>query len=130
MFLFRSRVAAAHSYYSRRTDLGAIGSGRKLADEIEKRGLRVDVLVNNAGYGYAGPFDGSDIATQLGMIDLNDRTLVELTHAGFERYAEGGDAMRAEVDGEGGWGLLLELYAAVCELELPEPELTSAVPWQ
>jgi uncharacterized protein YndB with AHSA1/START domain len=38
-------------------------------------------------------------------------TLVELTHAGFERYAEGGDAMRAEVDGEGGWGLLLELYA-------------------
>jgi 8-oxo-dGTP pyrophosphatase MutT (NUDIX family) len=25
---------------------------------------------------------------------------------------------------------LLELYAAVCELDLPEPELTTTVPWQ
>jgi hypothetical protein len=36
--------------------------------------------VNNAGYGHAGAFNGSDGATQLGMIDLNDRALVELTH--------------------------------------------------
>ena len=37
-------------------DLGAIGGGRKLADEIERRGLTVDVVVNNAGYGHAGAF--------------------------------------------------------------------------
>jgi len=61
-------------------DLGAIGGGKKLADEIEKRGLSVDVVVNNAGYGQAGAFNGSDAAVQLGMIDLNDRALVELTH--------------------------------------------------
>ncbi len=61
-------------------DLGAIGGGRRLADEIRKRGLSVDVLVNNAGYGQAGAFNGSDAAVQLGMIDLNDRALVELTH--------------------------------------------------
>ena len=61
-------------------DLGAIGAGQRLAAEIEKRGLAVDVLVNNAGYGHAGAFNGSDAATQLGMIDLNDRALVELTH--------------------------------------------------
>jgi short-subunit dehydrogenase len=36
--------------------------------------------VNNAGYGQAGGFNGSDKAVQLGMIDLNDRALVELTH--------------------------------------------------
>jgi len=36
--------------------------------------------VNNAGYGQAGAFNGSDAAGQLGMIDLNDRALVELTH--------------------------------------------------
>src|SRR5262249_52980790 len=46
---------------------------------IKKRGLSVDVVVNNAGYGHAGALDGSDAATQLGMIDLNDRALVELT---------------------------------------------------
>jgi uncharacterized protein len=39
------------------------------------------VLVNNAGYGIAGGFAGSNEADQLGMIDLNVRVLVELTHA-------------------------------------------------
>ncbi len=61
-------------------DLAEIGAGRRLADDIAARGLSVDVLVNNAGYGAAGAFAGSDEATQLGMIDLNVRTLVELTH--------------------------------------------------
>jgi short-subunit dehydrogenase len=37
-------------------------------------------VVNNAGYGVAGAFTGSDARAQLGMIDLNDRALVELTH--------------------------------------------------
>ena len=61
-------------------DLGATGAGRKLAGEIAAHGLSVDVLVNNAGYGTAGAFNGSDEAGQLGMIDLNVRALVELTH--------------------------------------------------
>jgi uncharacterized protein len=61
-------------------DLGAIGGGAKLAGEIASRGLSVDVLVNNAGYGVAGAFDGSAEADQLGMIDLNVRALTELTH--------------------------------------------------
>ena len=62
-------------------DLGAIGGGAKLAAEIASRGLSVDVLVNNAGYGIAGAFEGSNEADQLGMLDLNIRALVELTHA-------------------------------------------------
>ena len=61
-------------------DLGQPGAGQRLADEISSRGLNVDVLVNNAGYGMAGAFDGSDETGQLGMIDLNVRALVELTH--------------------------------------------------
>jgi uncharacterized protein len=61
-------------------DLGVAGGGRRLADAIQKAGLSVDIVVNNAGYGLAGGFNGSDAAGQLGMIDLNDRALVELTH--------------------------------------------------
>jgi len=61
-------------------DLGAIGAGARLADAIRERGLTVDVLVNNAGYGHAGALTSSDLGTQLGMIDLNDRALVELTY--------------------------------------------------
>jgi short-subunit dehydrogenase len=66
-------------------DLGQIGGGAKLAEAISKQGLQVDVLVNNAGYGHADPFVESDIATQLGMIDLNVRALVELTHIYWPR---------------------------------------------
>jgi uncharacterized protein len=61
-------------------DLGAIGGGQALANDIRAKGLTVDVLVNNAGYGKAGAFAGSDAIEQLGMIDLNVRALVELTH--------------------------------------------------
>jgi uncharacterized protein len=66
-------------------DLQSIGGGTRLADDIARRGLAVDVVVNNAGYGAAGAFDRSDAATQLGMIDLNDRALVELTHIYWPR---------------------------------------------
>jgi short-subunit dehydrogenase len=61
-------------------DLGEIGAGTKLAAAVEKQGLHVDVLVNNAGYGNAGPFSESALEVELGMIDLNVRTLLELTH--------------------------------------------------
>ncbi len=61
-------------------DLGATGGGRRLAEKIAAQGLTVDVLVNNAGYGHAGALTSSDLPTQLGMIELNVRALVELTH--------------------------------------------------
>lgn len=61
-------------------DLGVQGAGARLAEAVAARGLAVDVLVNNAGYGKAGAFAGSDREAQLGMIDLNVRALVELTH--------------------------------------------------
>jgi short-subunit dehydrogenase len=61
-------------------DLGVHGAGVQLAQQVAAAGLTVDVLVNNAGFGQAGQFNGSDIGPQLGMIDLNDRALVELTH--------------------------------------------------
>jgi len=74
-------------------DLGAIGGGKRLANEIAARGSTVDVVVNNAGYGHAGALTSTDLATQLGMIDLNDRALVELTHiywAGMLAKGRGG----------------------------------------
>ncbi len=64
-------------------DIGQPGGGEKLASEIRSRGLGVDVLVNNAGYGMSGGFDDLSAESQLGMIDLNVRALVELTHIFF-----------------------------------------------
>src|ERR1700758_5362239 len=47
------RLAAAHNVKAAAItgDLGTPGGGAKLADAIAARGLAVDVLVNNAGYG-------------------------------------------------------------------------------
>jgi len=82
-----TRLAAAHRIKATPIagDLSIPGGGATLAKAIAERGLRVDVLVNNAGYGIAGAFDGSDLTEQLGMIDLNDRALVELTHVYWPR---------------------------------------------
>ena len=37
-------------------DLAEMGGGSKLAAEVRRRALTIDVLVNNAGYGIAGSF--------------------------------------------------------------------------
>lgn len=71
-------------------DLGAMGGGKKLADEIARRGLTVDVLVNNAGFGHAGALTTAPLATSLGMIDLNVRALVELTHIYWDEMLKRG----------------------------------------
>jgi short-subunit dehydrogenase len=61
-------------------DLGAIGGGKALAGKIKDLGLTVDVVVNNAGFGHAGALAAAPAENTLGMIDLNVRSLVELTH--------------------------------------------------
>lgn len=62
------------------SDLGADGAADTLADELEQRGLTVDVLVNNAGYGRMGAFLQMDEDDQAGMIAVNDEALVRLTY--------------------------------------------------
>jgi short-subunit dehydrogenase len=82
-----SRLASAYGVKATAIaqDLGAYGGGSALAAAIAQRGLNVDVLVNNAGYGHAGALTSSDLQTQLGMIDLNVRALVELTYLYWDR---------------------------------------------
>ena len=61
-------------------DLSKLESPALLFEEAEKRGLTVDMLVNNAGFGSFGDFSKLDIGRELNMIDLNVRSLVELTY--------------------------------------------------
>jgi hypothetical protein len=81
------RLATAHGVKTTviAQDLGAIGGGTALANAVRMRGLEPDVLVNNAGYGHAGALTSSDLPTQLGMIDLNVRALVELTYLFWDK---------------------------------------------
>jgi short-subunit dehydrogenase len=60
-------------------DLGKPGAAASLADDIARRGLAVDVLVNNAGLGAAGRFDRCDPARISEVIQVNIVALTELT---------------------------------------------------
>src|SRR6267143_217979 len=61
-------------------DLSQPESPARLYEEAEKRGLTVDLLINNAGFGSMGEFSKLDLARELNMIDLNIKSLVDLTH--------------------------------------------------
>ncbi len=61
-------------------DLSLPESPARLFAEAEKRGLTIDLLVNNAGFGSFGDFAKADLARELNMIDLNVKSLVELTY--------------------------------------------------
>lgn len=61
-------------------DLSKTDSAARLFEETEKRGLTIDMLVNNAGFGSFGDFSKLDLDRELNMIDLNVRSLVEITH--------------------------------------------------
>jgi short-subunit dehydrogenase len=62
-------------------DLGQPGSAAALVAELERRGLVVDVLINNAGLGAAGRFDRSDPGRITEMLEVNVVALTELTRA-------------------------------------------------
>lgn len=61
-------------------DLAKIGSATELFQKIQGLGLSIDFLVNNAGVGSGGKFSELELTRELEIIDLNIRSLVELTH--------------------------------------------------
>jgi uncharacterized protein len=61
------------------SDLSAFDASEKLIADLEARGLNVDVLVNNAGFGEYGEFATGDPIKQQQMISLNILTLTMLT---------------------------------------------------
>jgi short-subunit dehydrogenase len=61
-------------------DLSRAGAAQSVMDQVAAEGLAVATLINNAGFGGGGPFAAQSLDRQREMIDLNVRTLVELTH--------------------------------------------------
>ncbi len=59
-------------------DLIAPGAAERLVGEVERRGLTVDWLVNNAGFGTTGRFDRLPVAREVEEIRLNVEVPVEL----------------------------------------------------
>ena len=60
-------------------DLASPTGPKALFDAVAAKGLAVDVLINNAGFGDLGPFANAELGKMLRMIQLNVTALTELT---------------------------------------------------
>ena len=61
-------------------DLSNSAEPSRLLEEVRKRGLTIELLVNNAGFGYVAQIESTDVARVLEMIRVNISTLTELTY--------------------------------------------------
>ena len=96
------------------TDLGAPGAARALHDRVVGEGVRVDVLVNDAGFGMRGRFAELDPARQLEMIQVNLVALTELTRLFVPKMVERGAGRILNVASTGAFqpGPLMAVYCA------------------
>ena len=73
-------------------DLAEKGAVEKLMAQIGEKKLDLDVLVNNAGFGFMGDFADQNLSDAVSMIDVNISALVALSRLCFEplRKRQGG----------------------------------------
>jgi short-subunit dehydrogenase len=62
-------------------DLASPSAGQRLAQQLRKRQLQVNLLVNNAGFGVRGEFRNLTLQRQMEMLSLNNTAVVELTYS-------------------------------------------------
>ena len=72
-------------------DLAAPGAAVRLGEEAVRRGLTVDLLIDDAGFGKWGNFLDESVETYAEMVDLNIRAVVELCHVFLPAMAAKGD---------------------------------------
>ncbi|MEO6630695.1 MAG: SDR family oxidoreductase [Mucilaginibacter sp.] len=60
-------------------DLSTNCGAQQVADWCTKQSFKIDILINNAGYGLWGNFDALDLEAQLNMVRLNIEAPVALT---------------------------------------------------
>lgn len=61
-------------------DLNEAGAAAWLFSRMKDEGINIDILINNAGFGFKGGFLKGDAATYRSMTDLNVSVLTELSY--------------------------------------------------
>jgi len=84
-------------------DLGREGAAERLHEEVKGRGMRVDMLVNNAGFGTHGPFETLSPDRDHAEVMLNVTAVVDLSHAFLPAMAERGDGAVINVGSTAGF---------------------------
>lgn len=83
--LMEELAAELHAKHATRceiiaADLSAAGEVERVVQELSKRGVTIDLLVNNAGFGVVGEVDQAEVPRLLELIRLNISALTELTY--------------------------------------------------
>ncbi|MDF1856731.1 SDR family oxidoreductase [Pseudooceanicola sp.] len=78
----KAELEAAHGIAAHvfATDLAVEGAAVALYLTVKTAGLKVDTLINNAGFGGHGQHIERELSAELGMNDVNIRALISLTH--------------------------------------------------
>ncbi|SCF07887.1 Short-chain dehydrogenase [Micromonospora viridifaciens] len=133
-----ARLAAETGAAALPADLARPGAGRELAERVLARHPRVDVLVNNAGVGWAGRFTEMPDAVTDELLAVNLHAPIELTRAllpGMRRPGGhlafvGSIAGRLGVGGEAVYAASkagLDIFAQSLRLELAPHRITVSV---
>lgn len=87
-------LAARHSIKTQviGMDLAQAGVGEMLKAQLDVEGIAIDVLINNAGNGVFGEFNGQSLEKTLNMLLLNIIALTELTYAFSQNMVRRGSA--------------------------------------
>jgi short-subunit dehydrogenase len=72
-------------------DLSRAGVGAELKSDLDGRGIAIDVLVNNAGFGMYGSFLDQPLQKITDMMQVNMLALTELTHIFARDMVKRGD---------------------------------------
>ncbi|NEP77145.1 MAG: SDR family oxidoreductase [Okeania sp. SIO3C4] len=95
-------------------DLTAPGATNSVFETVFQKGLTIDLLVNNAGFGDYGNFTERPLEKQVNMIQLNITALVELTHLFLPRMQQNKSGAIINVSSIGGFQPLpyMSVYGA------------------
>ncbi len=71
-------------------DLCDPAEARRTFEDVKQRGLPIELLINNAGFGFVGTINDTDPARMMQMVQLNLASLVELTYLFLPQMLERG----------------------------------------
>lgn len=95
-------------------DLTQKSATQSVYDLISQKGLSIDLLINNAGFGDYGEFTERELQKQIEMIQLNITALVELTYLFLPQMKQRGSGEIINVSSIAGFQPLpyMSVYAA------------------
>ena len=103
-------------------DLADPAAPEEVFEQTQAAGRQVDILINNAGFGFQKPLLSLPVVDQLGMVDVNVRSLLALTQLFAAPMAQRGQGWVLNVSSVSAWfpipGMATYAASKACVLHL------------